>query len=411
MLRNNGRHNFRSPYGVQPSLILDFAGTGTLDSRITFTRSTTARYYNSSGILTTAAINEARFDYNPSTLAPLGLLIEQSSTNLLLQSQTFDNAYWTKANTTISADATTAPDGTQTGDALIESISLSAHQIYRVSLGTANTYTFTMYAQPKGRTQIQIEQESGGNSRFTLTGNGTALALGANTVSIANVGNGWYRCSTTFTTTAAFGIYIGLYNGGISYLGDGTSGAYIWGAQLETLAFPTSYIPTTTAQVTRGSDNPSMIGSDFTSWWNSSQGTFYISATYQSYLATRVSRPYLLFLIDSGFNRLSIRGVGDGGAGNPSSGIIGNNSSNKTLNSPSISALEKLTLSYSNVDSYLYNNGIASANNPGLNFIYGGQTTLYLGSNNTTNQFGGWLSKIAFYPQALTSAQLIALTT
>jgi len=411
MLRNNGRHNFRSPYGVQPSLILDFAGTGTLDSRITFTRSTTARYYNSSGILTTAAINEARFDYNPSTLAPLGLLIEQSSTNLLLQSQTFDNAYWTKANTTISADATTAPDGTQTGDALIESISLSTHQIYRVSVGTANTYTFTMYAQAKGRTQIQIEQESGGNSRFTLTGNGTALALGANTVSIANVGNGWYRCSTTFTTTAAFGIYIGLYNGGISYLGDGTSGAYIWGAQLETLAFPTSYIPTTTAQVTRGSDNPSMIGSDFTSWWNSSQGTFYISATYQSYLATRVSRPYLLFLIDSGFNRLSIRGVGDGGAGNPSSGIIGNNSSNKTLNSPSISALEKLTLSYSNVDSYLYNNGIASANNPGLNFIYGGQTTLYLGSNNTTNQFGGWLSKIAFYPQALTSAQLIALTT
>jgi len=81
MLRNNGRHNFRSPFGVQPSLVLDFAGTGTLDSRITFTRSTTATYYNSSGVLSTAAINAARFDYNPSTLAPLGLLIEQSSTN------------------------------------------------------------------------------------------------------------------------------------------------------------------------------------------------------------------------------------------------------------------------------------------------------------------------------------------
>ena len=78
-----------------PALLLDFT-TGTLDSRITFTRSTTGSYYNSAGVLSTAAINAPRFDYNPSTLQAKGLLIEESRTNLLTYSEQFDNAAWVK---------------------------------------------------------------------------------------------------------------------------------------------------------------------------------------------------------------------------------------------------------------------------------------------------------------------------
>ena len=101
------------------ALNLNFT-TGTLDSRITFTRSTTGSYYNSAGVLSTAAINAPRFDYDPVTLESVGLLIEESRTNLLTYSEQFDNAVWTKSNASITANAIIAPDGTLTADKLVE---------------------------------------------------------------------------------------------------------------------------------------------------------------------------------------------------------------------------------------------------------------------------------------------------
>ena len=162
--------------------------------------------------------------------------------NLLTRTEEFDNAAWSKTALTVTANAVVAPDGTMTADAIVESTATSAHTIYRLpGLGVA-TYTHSFYAKANGRTQLQVEQESGGNARFTLSGAGTAVALGANTVAISLVGDGWYRCSTTFTVTAAFGIYVNLYNGSTtSYTGDGTSGIYVWGAQLEASATATAY--------------------------------------------------------------------------------------------------------------------------------------------------------------------------
>jgi len=87
----------RNPYGPSAaSLNLDFTASNTLDSRITFTRATTATYFNSSGVLSTAASGEARFDYNPTTLAARGLLIEEQRTNSELYSEDFANAHWQK---------------------------------------------------------------------------------------------------------------------------------------------------------------------------------------------------------------------------------------------------------------------------------------------------------------------------
>jgi hypothetical protein len=89
-------------YRLAPSLLLDFTNTDILDPRITFTRASTATFTGSNGLLQTAAINAPRFDYNPTTLASLGLLIEEQRTNLILNSATLSTQ-----NVTVTAVAHT----------------------------------------------------------------------------------------------------------------------------------------------------------------------------------------------------------------------------------------------------------------------------------------------------------------
>ena len=101
---------------IRPSLNLDFANTKYLDSRVTFSRTSTATYYDQYGTLQTAAMGEARFDYDPATGEAKGLLIEEQRTNLLTYSEQFDNAAWIKTRLSVDANNTTAPDGTLTAD-------------------------------------------------------------------------------------------------------------------------------------------------------------------------------------------------------------------------------------------------------------------------------------------------------
>ena len=68
-------------------------------------------------------------------------------------------------------------------------------------------------------------------------------------------------------------------NGTVTYDGNGTSGIYLWGAQLEEGAFPSSYIPTTTAAATRSADVASITGTAFSGWYRQDEGTFYGEAT------------------------------------------------------------------------------------------------------------------------------------
>jgi hypothetical protein len=92
-----------------PALSLNFI-TGSLDPRITFNRTTgltnPATYVDSSGFVVGATDNQPRFDYDPVTLAPKGLLIDEQRTNRLLRSEEFDDAAWTKNNSTTSVTFT-----------------------------------------------------------------------------------------------------------------------------------------------------------------------------------------------------------------------------------------------------------------------------------------------------------------
>jgi hypothetical protein len=258
-----------------------------LDSRITFTRASTATFVGSNGLIQTAAIDNPRFDYDPVTLAAKGLLIEQQRTNLVTYSEQFDNAAWTKTNATITANATTSPDGTTNADTLVENTALGTHDVRRnISASASTAYTQSIFLKAAGRTrgQMQMFGNGGGTTiAFNLT-TVTATASGAYggwtsaSATITNYGNGWYRITSTATTNVGltaltYATFLENAAGSASYTGDGVSGMHFYGAELEAGSFATSYIPTVASTVIRSADVATMTGTNFSSWYNQNAGT------------------------------------------------------------------------------------------------------------------------------------------
>jgi hypothetical protein len=218
-----------------------------------------------------------RFDYDPVTLAPKGILVEEARTNLLLQSQTFGTSPWFTNNATITANTTVAPDGTTTASKLVEDTSNNLHRVAQVPTLTAVPHTATIYAKPAGRNWIYIANASLSQAAYFNVSTGViGTVVGATTATIAPAGNGWYRCSITSTPSAAaqnYSFYTANADLSFSYTGDGTSGLFLWGAQLEAGAFATSYIPTIASTVTRSADVATITGSLFSQWYGQSEGT------------------------------------------------------------------------------------------------------------------------------------------
>jgi len=277
---------------VLPKLALDFT-TALLDSRITFTRTTgasnPATYIDSSGFVAVATNNQPRFDYNPITLVCKGLLIEEARANLCLYSDSLNNVVWTVTRASITANDVISPDNTLNADKLVEDSSASTSHFIspaNISFVSGTSYTMSFYAKAGERNVVQWAFSSsshGANAwvNFKLS-TGTIGFFGASVTasSITPCGNGWYRCSATAPATAT------ISTGGIfclsnsdpntrapTYTGNGTSGLYLWGAQLEAGAFATSYIPTTTTALTRNADVATMTGTNFSDWFNASEGT------------------------------------------------------------------------------------------------------------------------------------------
>lgn len=200
-----------------------------------------------------------------------GLLVEDARTNLILESQTLATAPWTTFRASVTADATAAPDGTTTADKLVEdTTATNTHTCAQTVTLTASVQTFSIYAKAAERSQFLLfvpstafADATNRSVYFTLTGAGstsTPSGSGA-TASIEALAGGWYRCILNVPATLAIGALIqyGLAVGGSnSYTGDGTSGLFLWGAQIEAAMGASSYITTTTVTATRAGDNPTI---------------------------------------------------------------------------------------------------------------------------------------------------------
>jgi hypothetical protein len=280
-------------------MALDFT-TGVLDPRVTITRAlNTATRVNSSGLIEGVNANLPRFDYDPTTLAPKGLLIEETRANLLAYSDQFNvGAGWAQNNVTISANSTTSPDGTANADKIIEDTATSSHRIATGPTLAVTPYTMSVFAKASGRNWIIVGSASDGRFAYFNISNGTIGTLvGGATATITNFGNGWYRCATTFTPTTAavrtLAIWLANADNSATYTGDGTSGAFLYGAQLEAGSFATSYIPTTTTSLTRNADVVSMTGTNFSDWYNASEGAFYVEANVPTNVDNNTGNYYL----------------------------------------------------------------------------------------------------------------------
>jgi hypothetical protein len=266
---------------IKPKLDLNFT-TGTLPGNVNFSRSSSGSYYNASGVLSTAASNQPRFDFNPATYSSLGLLIEPQRTNLLLYGEDLSNAFWTKQDTTV-AQSDLAPDAATIPYKVAETTTTSFHSVgTTLSLSASQSYVLSFYAKVGERNWIAV---STGDLAGTIADSYINLATGATgtvqhaNVTVQTITNGWYRVFVKFnsnsggsTPTIAVGTATG--DGAKSFAGTTGSGIYVWGLQVELGSYGTSYIQTTGATVTRSADVASVTDLSWLVSGTGSLGTF-----------------------------------------------------------------------------------------------------------------------------------------
>lgn len=321
---------------VLPRLALDFT-TALLDPRVTFTRTTSASnpatYVDSSGVITAATNNQPRFDYDPVTLVCKGLLIEESRTNSLLNSDT------------LSTQSVTV---------------------------TAAARTLSFY------------------------GTGQVVLSGAHSATVT--GTGAYPTRTTLTFTPSAGTLTLTVTGTVQY------------AQLEVGAFATSYIPTTTTALTRNADVATMTGTNFSDWFNASEGTF----TLTSIAGTNVGYASGAY---------TQRGLEVSSATNAYMAIARLNTAT-TARLLVVDGTTQVAIDQSN-----YTQNTASTFTFGYklnNYVFAGNgatvttdtaatvptcSTLNIGKATTAEGFlNGWIRKINYYPMRLTNAEVQAFS-
>jgi hypothetical protein len=384
-----------------PSLDLRFADNKSLvdavtgASLVTFTRASSGTFVDSAGVLQTAATDVPRFDHNPTTGESLGLLVEEQRTNLLLRSEEFDTG-WTgsESNTTITANTNTAPNGTLTADTIdFTNASAFRYQVVSgVAAGTAVTFSVWLASGTKTQTVIRIAG--------TSTGTGGQLVVSL-TPTLT-------RYSVTVTIPSGnTAVFVGFENrvgvGG----GNGSIGTIIpWGAQLEVGAFPTSYIPTTTAAVTRSADVCSITGSAFSSWYRQDEGTVFGDAT-TPFAVNNVqiadARVLSTDIIQVGYNTES-QSVGFIKAGDVNQAVM--------FSQGVLTGVRRRKV----IMGYAVNNFAIATN--GLTPITDSSGTtptniasIFLGSVGGSGSFlNGTISRFTFWPQRLSNASLQSIT-
>lgn len=252
-----------------PPLDLDLTAQtpGEPPTGFTFARSTEASYYDSDGILQWAGVDEPRYDHDPVTGDPKGYLHETSTDCKPVDSEDF--SAWTDDGATVATNSDDAPDGATTADRITEKATTAAHGRTRaVTWSPFTRYRVPWFAKNSTRSWQCLRIYDGSATKWAFF-NASTGAFGhvssGITTSVQQLPNGWWRPCVEFQASAGAGAgLIGLYcataDGGDatpSYAGGTGNRIIVWGAMVESgtgNGFPSSYVRTTTSDVTRAAD-------------------------------------------------------------------------------------------------------------------------------------------------------------
>ena len=374
------------------------------------TRDSIATRVNKEGLIEVVGKDKLRIDYKDSTKGVA--LLEPARTNVLTYSEDFSNAVWTKVNGSVLTNQTTAPDGSNTADIFIENTATGSHDIRQNMSGltTGVSYTYSIFVkQYEGTsTRDRIDFFIGGinsSGSFQFSKGFFNSGYTFDNAEAIYYGNGWYRLIISDVTTGTTFNNILILNNGTStsYTGDGGSGVYLWGAQLELGSYATSYIPTSGAAVPRAADVANGAGNSEV--FNDSEGVLFVNTAYFETSRREIS-------ISNGTNseRVSIRHINsdntigsiikDGGATNAQIDF--------TL--PSTKSFIKAAFKYKSGDSSFFVNGFKIDTSTDT-FTLSGFNQLNFDEGDGTEKFVGKAKEIGVYDAVLTDAELEALTS
>lgn len=371
--------------------------------------------------LETAAANVMPIEYDPVSQQCLGIKPESAATNLLLRSEESDNASWAKTLSSVVANTVVAPNGTLSGELIVPnagatltnagSANGSVRQTATVVSGT--TYVFSIYAKAEKFSTLRIRHaqanlQVGFNLLAgTVSEPGNASWAG----SIQSVGGGWYRC-VAIGAAVSTSMDIGLKAGDT---GDGVSGVFVWGAQLEasTLGVPSSYIPTTTAQVTRLADNLTVPVTEFD--YNQNEGTLYAEVNTPVAVDSGLAEVIAAITDGTTSNRILLYRDSEVAANQTVRAFISFNGVTQinvlgAANAIAANTLTRIVFTFSRTTANLYANGVLIGT-AAITALPNLLTSLAVGGNQIgTQQFNGGERCLRYYNVALSAAEAQALS-
>lgn len=373
-------------------------------SATAYTATTANPITNYIPVMQTAGNNVARFDHNPTTGESLGLLIEEQRTNLVTNSSA-PSSY----TRTASMGVGVAPDGTISAQKVAPTATNDYHLVNFGSYTTvaSTPYTQSFYAKYAGNRYAYVEFSPAFTgttwkaATFDLLNGVVSSVSTSGGATITPVGNGWYRCAVT-QTAASSGVtwYLGIYtDAGGSVLGDPSQAMYVWGAQIEAGAFATSYIATAGSQVTRSTDDAAFTGANFSSWYNSSEGTFFLNT------ARLRSTGYGYIMADlNNTNTAALCAY----ISNPNWSLL---QENVTVNGPNLGVAYNTTTE--DKVAYSYTVGGRAVSITARNYVPSTLSRAVAPLTRASIAYQACLTikKLAYYPARVTDAQLQALTS